>query len=278
MRSSWSLEDIPWGEIDPNRVDIGLLAAVKTAALVEANSADYVVYLHNVFASDDVFKGVASQWGVEERQHGDALGKWAQIVDPSFHYEHSLRQFRSGYRIPLDAESSVRGSRAGELVARCIVESGTCSFYSAIRDRSREPVLRNIAAFIAQDEARHYHLFKTHLARYLENRKLGMFERCKIAFGRVAETDDDELSYAYYSANIALSANVSAYDRQTCSREYLRQTLQLYDFKHVRSAAHMVLSAVDLNPASRLSRLGIRLGYKAIQWRIRWLQRRDPAA
>ncbi|MEQ8266944.1 MAG: hypothetical protein RH982_07095 [Parvibaculum sp.] len=34
--------------------------------------------------------------------------------------------------IPLDAVQSVRGSRGGELIARCVVESGTSSCYTAI--------------------------------------------------------------------------------------------------------------------------------------------------
>lgn len=273
MNSSWSLEDISWAKIEPGKVDGDLLKAVKAAALVEANSADYVAYLHSVFASDEAFKQAASYWGIEERQHGDALGKWAEIVDPSFRYEQCLAQFRSGYQIPLAAKRSVRGSRAGELVARCIVESGTCSFYSAIRDRTQEPVLKQIAAFIAQDEARHYRLFKTHLARYLDNGKLGLLDRCRIAFARVAETDDDELAYAYYSANIALLPETKDYDRRECADKYLGCTMQLYEFKHVRAAAHMILSAVDLNPRSWLSRLGIWLGWKILRRRVRHFQR-----
>ena len=54
---------------------------------------------------------------------------------------------------------SVRGSRRGEMIARCVVESGTSSLYSAIRDASEEPVLKEIAGRIAADEYRHYKLF-----------------------------------------------------------------------------------------------------------------------
>ncbi|MFP6780202.1 MAG: ferritin-like domain-containing protein, partial [Gammaproteobacteria bacterium] len=107
MKSYWTLDDIPWGDIEPDTVERDLLEAVKAAALVEANSVDYVRYLHNVFADDEEFKRAASHWGVEERQHGDALGKWANLIDPSFDYERCLDHFRSGYQIPLDSEASV---------------------------------------------------------------------------------------------------------------------------------------------------------------------------
>ena len=272
VKSHWTLNDIDWSEIQPDAVEPALLEAVKAAALVEANSTDYVKYLHNVFAADESFKKAASHWGVEERQHGDALGKWAQLIDPTFDYEQCLRHFRAGYQLPLDVQASVRGSPAGELVARCVVESGTCSFYSAIRDRSTEPVLKQIAGYIAQDEARHYQLFKTHLKRYLNIRKMTVLERCKIAYARIAETDDDELAYAYFSANVAFSDLSKRYDRRSCAAAYAHRTTQLYDFKHVRAAAHMILNAADINPSSRLSRLGVWVAWKALQWRLVRLQ------
>ena len=90
MTRHWTLDDIPWDEIDREKVDPELLQTVKAAALVEANSQDYVTYLHNVFAGDEDFSEAASHWGFEERQHGDALGKWAELVDPdAWPYEGS---------------------------------------------------------------------------------------------------------------------------------------------------------------------------------------------
>src|SRR5690606_26095657 len=99
----------------------GLLEIAKTASLVEANSADYVTYLCNVFADDPEFQEAARVWGEEEIQHGLALGRWAEMADPDFSFEASLAHFRAGYRLPLDATESVRGSRRGELIARCVV-------------------------------------------------------------------------------------------------------------------------------------------------------------
>jgi len=277
LSTFWSLEDIAWADVDPARVDPELLEAVKAAALVEANSADYVRYLHNVFGDDPEFRQAASYWGEEERQHGDALGRWAQLVDPAFDYPARLARFRAGYRIPVDAANSVRGSRAGELVARCVVESGTCSFYASLRDTCAEPVLKQIAGFIAQDEARHYRLFKTHLERYLGERRMSLWERCKIAYGRVAEADDDELAFAYYSANTPETANPRAYERKACARAYSRRTLQRYEFRHVRAAAHMILRAADINPTSRLAKIGIWLSWRVLQLRARYPGRPAPA-
>jgi len=55
----------------------------------------------------------------------------------------------------------VRGSRSGELIARCVVETGTSSYYTAIADATDEPLLKTYAGHIASDELRHYKLFYT---------------------------------------------------------------------------------------------------------------------
>lgn len=269
----WTNDDIDWSRLDAAAVPDGLLAAVKTAALVEANSADYVAYLHNVFADDPEFRDAASVWGEEEAQHGAALGRWAETVDPGFDFAASLRRFRDGYRLPLDTGESVRGSRTGELLARCVVESGTCSFYSAMRDAAPEPVLRQICHRIAQDEAQHYRLFHVHYGRYLQRAPLTLWRRLAIALGRVGETEDDELAYAYYSANLAPLANPPAYDRTRCGRAYQRLATGLYQRAHVRTVAHMIASAVGVDPSGRTVRTGARLGWWWLRWRSRAARR-----
>ena len=95
----------------------------------------------------------------EEIQHGMALGRWAQLADPAWDFDAAFARFRAGYKLPLEATGSVRGSQAGEMMARCIVETGTSSYYSALKDATDEPVLKQICAKIAADEFRHYKLF-----------------------------------------------------------------------------------------------------------------------
>lgn len=267
MTQQWKIADLPWTQLAPELADAELVQTVKTAALVEANSADYVTYLRNVFPDDPAFQAAAAAWGEEEIQHGAALALWAERVDPTFDFAASLARFRAGYRLPLESTQSVRGSRAGELVARCVVESGTCSFYSALRDSTREPVLRAICHHIAQDEAAHYRLFQTHLRRYLAGQRLGFWARLRIALGRVRETGDDELAYAYHAANHA-GAAAPAYDRAACAQAYWRRAMRRYQRRHVQSAAHMILLAVDLNPGRRWARWGVEIIWRLLQWRL----------
>lgn len=260
----WTLDDIPWSEFDSSKVDPDLLAVVKTAALVEANAADYVVYLRNVFQEDPEFIAAAEQWGVEEEQHGAALGRWAEMADPRFSFEQALADFRDGYRLDLETTTSIRGSRAGELIARQVVETGTSSFYSAIRDAANEPVLKAIAARIASDEFFHYQLFAKHFRRYQQQTKLGTLARLKIALGRMQEAEDEELGYAFFAANVLSADRQADFKTMNYGREYQRRAMQLYRRPHIDNAVRMVLRAADLKSNGWLYKLASLVLWKVL--------------
>ena len=69
----WTLDDINWDAFEADAVDPDILAAVKAAAMVEYDAADYVTYLCNVFAEHPDIQETIRQWGAEEAQHGKAL-------------------------------------------------------------------------------------------------------------------------------------------------------------------------------------------------------------
>lgn len=245
----WTLDDLPWDQIDHSKVDPDLLALIKAAALVEFNADDYTTYLCNVFNDDEDFRKAAHDWAVEEVQHGRALGKWAELVDPSFNFERAVQRFRDGYRVPTDVAASVRGSRSGEMIARCMVETGTSSYYTAIADRTDEPVLKQICRNIAADELRHFKLFYVFTKKYLELERLSKFQRLKVALSRIGESEDDELAYAYYAANADAD---HSYDHKTYNREYARRAYGVYQRHHMDRAVAMIFKACGLKPHTRL--------------------------
>ena len=147
---NWTLESIAWDRFDPSKVDPEILRNIKAAAMVERNGSDYAIYLSRVFADDPGAVADVGRWSLEEVQHGMALGRWAQLADPSWDFDAAFARFRAGYQLPLDATRSVRGSQAGEMMARCIVETGTSSYYSALHDATEEPVLKQICSRIAE--------------------------------------------------------------------------------------------------------------------------------
>jgi len=267
MQAHWTLDDIPWADFDRSRLDPELLRAVKAAALVEHNADDYVTYLCNVFADDPAFQAAARHWGEEERQHGAALARWCQIADPEFDPAQALKDFTEGYRLPLEAQQSVRGSRTGELVARCVVECGTSSFYTAIRDATDEPVLRAVAGRIAADEFRHYNLFLDHLQRYQRIAPLGRLQRLRIALGRITEASDDELAMAYWCGN----GRRGSYDRRRESDAYALRATRLYRYRHLQRGLGMALKACDIQPQGWIGRIFARIGWMLLQRRLRAL-------
>src|ERR1051326_1508531 len=224
--AGWTLDDVDWSSFDASKVTPELLASVKTASLVEYNAPDYVSYLKRVFKDAPASTmRMIENWGEEEIQHGRALARWAELADPSFNFRAAFARFRALYRPPhfVSGEGSVRGSRRGEMIARCVVESGTSSLYSAIRDATDEPVLKEIAGRIAADEFRHYKLFYQTLHAQAEP-ELPWWRRLFVAATRVSESSDDELAYAYYCGNVSAADEARIpYDRRQHGRAYNAQ-------------------------------------------------------
>jgi len=265
----WTLDDIPWDRFDRSELDPGIVRIVKAASLVEYNGGAYAHHLCRIFHDDSDFQRAARRWGEEEIQHGRALARWAALADPSYDFAAAYDRFQTGYRIDFDTDASRRGSRSGEMIARCMVEVGTSSYYSALRDGVREPVLKEICRNIAADEIRHYKLFYKTLTRCLERDRIGLWQRLRIALGRIAEAEDDELAYAYYAAN----ETAGAYDRRRCTGAYARRALALYRRHHVRQMVAMVFKAVGLAPHGRLARAAARLAWRALRSRTARLAR-----
>ncbi|MFM2129379.1 MAG: hypothetical protein RL477_925 [Pseudomonadota bacterium] len=270
----WTAADIPWDSFDPARVDPDMLCLVKAAAMVEKNSADYATYLRNVFPGDADFAAAADEWAQEEVQHGDVLGRWAELADPRFRFDERFRIFKDGYKIPLDAASSVRGSRSGELVARCVVEVGTSSYYTSLAQATDEPVLKAICGKIAGDEFRHYKLFYTHLKRYVAAERPSTLARLRVAFVRMWESDDDELAYAYYAGN----SHGEPYARRANADAYAARAYRYYRPAIIERGIAMTFKATGLAPQGRLARLMSRLAWRFMDWRQKRLSRSQAAA
>jgi len=265
--TGWTLDTIPWERFDASAVDEDMIAVIKTAALVEANAADYVAYLNGVFADDEDFLAAVARWGEEETQHGTALGRWAELADPNFNFARALADFRAGYRVPQGVSQSIRGSRAGELVARQVVETGTSSFYSAIRDATDEPVLKLVAARIAADEFAHYRLFAAHFARYHAAAPLPLRTRLHVAATRFNEAEDDELGWAWFAANVLPDDPGAVYRSGIHTKAYGVRALRLYRRPHVDNGVRMLLRAVALRPNGALFRLVSASLWRVLQWR-----------
>lgn len=263
--TDWTPEDIPWDRFQPDLVDPDLVKLVKAASMVESNAPQYAAYLCNVFHNDPNFNVLAKEWAAAELQHGRMLGRWAALADPGFDYEKSFRTFTTGFHISADAEKSVRGSLAGELLARCVVETGTSSHYTALRQATREPVLQVLCGRIAADEFRHYKTFYELSKNFMLGEKLNFKERLRVVAGRVMESDDDELAYAYYAANQA----GQPYKRMDSNRSYARRAYPLYPRALVDRMGAMLLKLLGIAPRGFVSRLLGFMGHRFLQQRAK---------
>jgi hypothetical protein len=262
----WKIDEVAWDQFDRTKADPDIVALVKAAAMVERNGTDYAIYLNRVFRDDPDFQQAADYWAAEEVQHGDALGRWAMLADPVWDYPTAFARYKDGFPININADASIRGSLTGELIARCMVETGTSSYYTALADATDEPVLQQICRLIAADEFRHFKLFYDHMRRYLARENISFLQRLRIAAGRITESEDDELAFAFHCGN---EPEGTPYDHAQCIAGYMARAMQFYRFRHIERGMGMIFKAVGLPPRGRLSDLSARLAWQLLQRRQR---------
>lgn len=252
-KTHWQLADLPWQDFTLEAVNPDHVSLIKCACLVEHNSDEYARYLSDIFHDAPATQALMRQWAAEEVQHGEALRRYAKLADPSFDFDVSFAKFTDKIQLPSEINESIRGSRVGEMVSRCVIETGTSSFYTAIKDASGEPLLRAICQRLAADEFRHYKLFYNILQQYLPTEQISKLQRLKIAITRLQESSDDELAYAYYIAHDP--EQMMSYDRQACLSQYFHHIQQIYRPLHIQKMTKMIFKAAGMRPYPPVQRL-----------------------
>jgi hypothetical protein len=157
-QSPWSLDDIDFDAIDPQRVrdDDAMFLLVCSASFVESGSDTYTGNLTERFGGDEeVVTWLRDHWEPEELQHGRALRAYVRHVWPEFDWDAAYADFFDDYSTLCTMEA-LEPTCVQELAARCIVEMGTTTYYQALNATGAEPVLRDLTWRIRCDEVRHY--------------------------------------------------------------------------------------------------------------------------
>jgi len=262
---NWTVDRLPWDQFDRAKVDPKLLPVIKAAAVIEQNIDVYATYLWNVFRGEPAMQREVHNWADDEKRHGAALARYAKLADPNFDFEAASLRYAQGVVLPVDAQESVRGSRTGELIARCMIEAGTTSHYWSLCDAAREPVLREICRRIAQDEVRHYKWFKSRLAAAAKEEGVGFWRRLRAALSRLRESEEDELAYAFW----VVSGADATYDRERDLAGYMRHAYPHYTKDHLARAMRMVFSALGLATDGILHHVASRGAWLLMQTRLR---------
>lgn len=166
----WSIDRIPFERIVHERLvdEDAWLYVLAGASFVESLSD---LYTHNLltYLEDDpaASQWLRERWEPEELQHGRALRRYVETVWPAFDWQTAFDGFCADYR-PYCKPELLEPTRALEMVARCVVETGTSGLYGLLQQISPEPVLTTLVGHIRSDEVGHYKYFYHFFLRYRE--------------------------------------------------------------------------------------------------------------
>lgn len=164
----WSIEDIPFDRIESSRIRHreDMLFLLAASSFIEYASDTYAGNLADYYRDEpEVAAWLSEHWEKEELQHGRALRAYVEQVWPTFPWQRAYDSFYAEYSTLCGAEL-YEPTHALEMVARCVVEMGTATFYRTLREIADEPVLRQLAEHIRSDEVGHYKHFLRYFDRY----------------------------------------------------------------------------------------------------------------
>lgn len=246
--ASWSIEQIPYGSIarDKVRDDRRLFYILASASFIEITSDLYTRNLVEFYRHDSEVAGwLEHVWVREELQHGAALKRYVQTAWPDFDWEGAYRNFVADYG-QLCTADRLASTRALEMAARCVVETGTASFYRMISEDSREPVLRMLAARISADEVRHYKHFYRYFRRFQAIERPSRAAVLRTLWSRTTDIDAEDVFHSFRAVHLTLSGDTELHkgDYETY-RNGLRQLAR----RHfpLGMAVKMLLKPLGLN-------------------------------
>jgi rubrerythrin len=164
----WCLADIDFSVVDKEsaRADEFLFLTLASSSFTEIHSETYSRNLLLHFSGDaEVTEWLEHSWQKDEVQHGQALKAYVNTTWPEFNWDAAYAAFCDEYDALCTIEH-LEPQRALELFARCVVETGTSTFYRALLSYTHESVLRQIIGHIMADETAHYGHFRTYFLRY----------------------------------------------------------------------------------------------------------------
>lgn len=244
----WHYDSLPYDEIERERIvdDQLMFYALATASFIEITSDLYTRNLVDFFADrSDIREWLDGGWEPEELQHGHALRRYVMQVWPDFDWDTVYQGFFDDYSTCCTAEA-LGETRPLELVRRCIVETGTCSYYEMLRRASPCPVLTQLTSNIRSDEASHYKHFFDYFRSYDYEDVPTRRQIMGAIIERIREIEGEDGFIAFRHVWQALHPNATFKRRHY--REFSRSMRQLakqhYPF---RMAAHMATQPMGLS-------------------------------
>lgn len=190
----WSVADIAWNRIDRNqaRKDLSSYYLVTAASFVESAADLYTTNLVEHFPDPVTQQWLLNHWQPEELQHGLALRTYVEKVWPEYDWQCGYLAFFAEYSRLCTVEE-LQPSRALEMVARIMIETGTSTFYTTLNRCCDEPVLKTLTGLIRQDEVSHYNHFRRFFETYRKQERIGRLDVMHSLYKRYAEAENEDI-------------------------------------------------------------------------------------
>ncbi|HUL92279.1 MAG TPA: ferritin-like domain-containing protein [Burkholderiales bacterium] len=266
MQTQWTLDDIDWRAIaaDRTRADPFLYYLVTAASFVESGADLYTSTLADHVRDPVAQRWLQHSWQPEELQHGQALRKYAELVWPELDWSRGFADFLAEYSL-LCTPQALNPSPVLEMAARCAVEIGTSTLYTALHRYAQDPVLRDLAARIRQDEVRHYDHFRHFFEAGRGAQAIGRLDVLRTLLARLGEAEGQDAFIAFKHAWI-LRHPVGAFRDEAFDSFIARLRPVMRSCYPYRMAVKMLLRPLRLNP--RLNDLSVPLLQRWAQWRM----------
>jgi len=204
-RAHWQLADIPYAQIDHGAVanDEDMFYLLMSASFVETGSDTYATNLGAHYAQyTDIQHWLEERWEHEELQHGASLRRYVETVWPSFDWQKAYDSFFAEYSLLCTQEALLEDPRL-EMVARCVVETGTTAYYHTLRGLSQEPVLTELLGHIRNDEVGHFKHFLGYFKSLQAQEPVGRLRIAKALYSRLKELreSDSDVALRHVFAN-----------------------------------------------------------------------------
>ncbi|OYW15126.1 MAG: hypothetical protein B7Z46_01155, partial [Hydrogenophilales bacterium 12-64-6] len=199
----WSIEQIAFDRIAHERIahEETWFHVLAAASFVESLADLYTHNLLDHMAGDaEASQWLRERWEPEELQHGRALRRYVETVWPAFDWQTAFDGFCTDYRPYCKAEL-LEPTRALEMVARCVVETGTAGLYGLLQQISPEPVLATLVGHIRDDEVGHYKYFYHAFLRYRERERPSRWQVARVIRQRLGEIGQEDAYLALKNAH-----------------------------------------------------------------------------
>ncbi|MDO5626031.1 MAG: ferritin-like domain-containing protein [Pseudomonadota bacterium] len=173
-----------------------LFYLLTSASFIESGSDLYTRNLSDHYAAyPDVAAWLREHWEHEELQHGRAFAAYVQAAWPEFAWQKAFESFIAEYGALCTSEE-LEGDRTLELAARCVVETGTTTYYQTLRALSDEPVLTELLGHIRADEVSHYKHFLAYFKQLRAARPVSRLRVARVLYRRVLELRESDADVA----------------------------------------------------------------------------------